>query len=133
MIVGLRLAVIPSASIALLTVDGRHVATSPPSGRSLHVALARWRRPVGLSGTVREHIGMARMGSGTVMLVETTKCPRRALAMTLLAAVVLGAPGPASADYTARIDPATTGPTWEGWGTSLAWWAKAFGDRDDIA
>ena len=22
---------------------------------------------------------------------------------------------------------------WEGWGTSLAWWAKAFGDRDDLA
>ena len=22
---------------------------------------------------------------------------------------------------------------WEGWGTSLCWWAKIFGDRDDLA
>ena len=22
---------------------------------------------------------------------------------------------------------------WEGWGVSLAWWAAAFGDRDDLA
>ncbi|KAL8380755.1 hypothetical protein RB595_005168 [Gaeumannomyces hyphopodioides] len=40
--------------------------------------------------------------------------------------------GSASADLTATL---TTGQwgVWEGWGTSLAWWAVAFGDRDDVA
>ncbi|MEY4488677.1 MAG: hypothetical protein RIQ79_1185, partial [Verrucomicrobiota bacterium] len=32
-----------------------------------------------------------------------------------------------------KIDPAATQGVWEGWGTSLAWWAKDFGHRDDIA
>ena len=32
-----------------------------------------------------------------------------------------------------KIDPAATQGVWEGWGTSLAWWAKVLGDRDDIA
>lgn len=31
------------------------------------------------------------------------------------------------------IDPKSDWGTWEGWGTSLAWWAKQFGDRDDLA
>lgn len=31
------------------------------------------------------------------------------------------------------LDPAVTRGTWVGWGTSLAWFAKDFGDRDDIA
>ncbi|MEZ0115188.1 galactan endo-1,6-beta-galactosidase [Catenulispora sp. EB89] len=39
----------------------------------------------------------------------------------------------ANADYTTTVDPGTSWGTWEGWGTSLAWWAKAFGNRDDIA
>lgn len=34
---------------------------------------------------------------------------------------------------TVTIDPTTTWGTWEGWGVSLAWWAKIFGDRDDLA
>lgn len=37
------------------------------------------------------------------------------------------------ANYTTRINPKSDWGTWEGWGTSLAWWAKAFGDRDDLA
>lgn len=41
---------------------------------------------------------------------------------------------PASADTRkVSIDPAKTQGTWEGWGTSLAWWASVHGDRDDIA
>lgn len=32
-----------------------------------------------------------------------------------------------------KIDPAATEGIWMGWGTSLAWWAKDFGNRDDIA
>ena len=31
------------------------------------------------------------------------------------------------------LDPAKSQGTWDGWGTSLAWWAKVFGDRDEIA
>ncbi|KAG6609227.1 histone H3 (Lys4) methyltransferase complex and RNA cleavage factor II complex, subunit SWD2 [Phytophthora cinnamomi] len=37
-------------------------------------------------------------------------------------------------DYTVKADAATTLlDKWEGWGTSLCWWANAFGDRDDVA
>jgi galactan endo-1,6-beta-galactosidase len=31
------------------------------------------------------------------------------------------------------IDPKSNWGTWEGWGTSLSWWAKQFSDRDDLA
>lgn len=30
-------------------------------------------------------------------------------------------------------DPGTDRGTWQGWGTSLCWWANVFGDRDDLA
>ncbi|OAQ61227.1 endo-beta-1,6-galactanase [Pochonia chlamydosporia 170] len=36
------------------------------------------------------------------------------------------------ADTVTTVDPSTWG-VWEGWGVSLAWWAKAFGDREDLA
>jgi galactan endo-1,6-beta-galactosidase len=36
-------------------------------------------------------------------------------------------------DITTTIDPNSNWGTWEGWGTSLAWWAKKFGTRDDLA
>ncbi|KAJ4862625.1 o-Glycosyl hydrolase family 30 domain-containing protein [Trichoderma breve] len=39
----------------------------------------------------------------------------------------------AGADTTLSIDPTSNWGTWEGWGVSLAWWAKAFGNRDDLA
>lgn len=39
----------------------------------------------------------------------------------------------AFADLTTTIDPSSNWGTWEGWGTSLAWWAAAFGTRDDLA
>lgn len=38
-----------------------------------------------------------------------------------------------SADTTTIINQSTNWGTWEGWGTSLAWWAAAFGNRDDLA
>ena len=38
-----------------------------------------------------------------------------------------------AADKTATVDPSSNWGTWEGWGVSLAWWAKTFGDRDDLA
>ncbi|KAI0099593.1 glycoside hydrolase family 30 protein [Nemania sp. FL0031] len=39
----------------------------------------------------------------------------------------------AFADLTTTINAASNYGVWEGWGTSLAWWAAAFGDRDDLA
>ncbi|MFB7503313.1 beta-1,6-galactanase [Streptomyces broussonetiae] len=58
---------------------------------------------------------------------------------TLLAAAgggVLGsalATGTARADATVSVNPSSTYGSWEGWGTSLAWWANVFGARDDFA
>ncbi|MEJ8669489.1 beta-1,6-galactanase [Streptomyces sp. MS1.AVA.1] len=58
---------------------------------------------------------------------------------TLLAAsggALLGsalATGTAHADATIAVNPGTSYGTWEGWGTSLAWWANAFGNRNDFA
>ncbi|TEA19312.1 Endo-beta-1,6-galactanase [Colletotrichum sidae] len=39
----------------------------------------------------------------------------------------------ATADYTTSIDAKSNRGKWDGWGTSLAWWANRFGDRDDLA
>ncbi|HEU5109054.1 MAG TPA: hypothetical protein VFT95_10945, partial [Micromonosporaceae bacterium] len=41
--------------------------------------------------------------------------------------------GTARADQTVLVDPVADFGRWEGWGTSLAWWANVFGDRDDLA
>src|SRR5215510_375126 len=41
--------------------------------------------------------------------------------------------GTARADLTVVVDPTADFGRWEGWGTSLAWWANVFGDRDDLA
>lgn len=38
-----------------------------------------------------------------------------------------------SADQTATLVPSRTYGTWEGWGVSLAWWAKAFGNNANLA
>ncbi|MFE7036274.1 beta-1,6-galactanase [Streptomyces sp. NPDC057621] len=43
------------------------------------------------------------------------------------------ATGTARADATIAVNPATGYGRWEGWGTSLAWWANVFGARDDFA
>ncbi|KAI1267500.1 endo-beta-1,6-galactanase [Xylariaceae sp. FL1019] len=48
-------------------------------------------------------------------------------------AVLIASIGLAGADTTITIDPDTTYGIWEGWGVSLAWWAAAFGTRDDLA
>ncbi|EPS44389.1 hypothetical protein H072_1584 [Dactylellina haptotyla CBS 200.50] len=37
------------------------------------------------------------------------------------------------ADQTFTINPSTNWGKWQGWGTSLAWWAKAFGTRTDLS
>lgn len=43
------------------------------------------------------------------------------------------AEGAAHADATITINPSADYGVWQGWGTSLAWWANVFGDRDDFA
>jgi galactan endo-1,6-beta-galactosidase len=48
-------------------------------------------------------------------------------------AMLLGQTATVRADYTVTLDPRPTWGVWEGWGTSLAWWAKVFGTRDDLA
>ncbi|MEU9919017.1 glycoside hydrolase [Streptomyces sp. NPDC051001] len=58
---------------------------------------------------------------------------------TLLAAAGAGAlasvlaTGTARADSTIAVDPSIDYGTWEGWGTSLAWWANVWGGRVDYA
>lgn len=49
------------------------------------------------------------------------------------AGVAAVAPSVARADYSTTVNPSTTWGTWEGWGTSLCWWGKAYGNRDDFA
>jgi galactan endo-1,6-beta-galactosidase len=49
------------------------------------------------------------------------------------AMVAFFSPVGAWADYTTTINPQTTWGIWEGWGTSLCWWANVFGNRDDLA
>ncbi|KAJ4394803.1 Endo-beta-1 6-galactanase [Gnomoniopsis smithogilvyi] len=41
--------------------------------------------------------------------------------------------GLAAADETWTISTSSNWGTWQGWGVSLAWWSKAFGNRDDLA
>ncbi|MFE1384153.1 glycoside hydrolase [Streptomyces sp. NPDC058740] len=54
-------------------------------------------------------------------------------ALPAAAAVVgLGA-GTARADGATVVDPASNRGTWEGWGTSLSWWAKAVGPDPVVA
>ncbi|MFD1272800.1 beta-1,6-galactanase [Streptomyces kaempferi] len=61
---------------------------------------------------------------------------RRRTLLAAAAGTVLGgalATGTARADATIAVNPATTYGKWDGWGTSLAWWANVFGARDDFA
>jgi galactan endo-1,6-beta-galactosidase len=52
----------------------------------------------------------------------------------VLVLVAVGLPPVTSqAQYTVTVDPNTTWGVWDGWGCSLAWWASAFGTRDDLA
>jgi len=51
----------------------------------------------------------------------------------LTLAVTLVATQRALADETTTINPTANFGTWEGWGTSLAWWAKAFGTQTALA
>ncbi|WP_433528569.1 glycoside hydrolase [Micromonospora sp. CA-263727] len=62
---------------------------------------------------------------------------RRSVLAAMVAPAAAGTaavwPAAARADYTTTPDPGIGWGVWEGWGTSLAWWANVFGDRNDIA
>ena len=61
---------------------------------------------------------------------------RRRTLLTAAGGALLGsalATGTARADSSITVTPGTSYGSWEGWGTSLAWWANVFGDRDDFA
>jgi galactan endo-1,6-beta-galactosidase len=55
-----------------------------------------------------------------------------ATAGAAVAGTLLG-PGAARADATISVTPGADFGAWEGWGTSLCWWANLFGSRDDFA
>ncbi len=61
---------------------------------------------------------------------------RRRTLLTAAGGTLLGAAlatGTARADSTVTVNPGTSYGNWEGWGTSLAWWANLYGGRDDFA
>jgi galactan endo-1,6-beta-galactosidase len=43
------------------------------------------------------------------------------------------AASPARADYATTVNPSTNWGTWQGWGSSLAWWANQFGTNTGMA
>lgn len=49
------------------------------------------------------------------------------------AMAVVAAAGTARADFTTTVNPSANWGTWEGWGTSLAWWANQLGPQEDLA
>jgi galactan endo-1,6-beta-galactosidase len=53
--------------------------------------------------------------------------------LTLPVSLLLSSLSLSIADITVTPDPTSNWGIWEGWGVSLAWWAKAFGNRDDLA
>ncbi|KKA27339.1 hypothetical protein TD95_002291 [Thielaviopsis punctulata] len=55
------------------------------------------------------------------------------MSMRILSAVLAAGIPLVAADTNLKVDTSLTYGTWEGWGTSLAWWAATFGDRDDLA
>lgn len=60
------------------------------------------------------------------MTMSTPRAFLRDLSALLLLMTLL-CPLPATADYTAAVDPGTRYQTLEGWGTSLAWWPNVIG------
>lgn len=55
------------------------------------------------------------------------------LEMVLKLALLAASIPAVAADMTTTISSSTNWGTWEGFGVSLAWWAKAFGTRSDLA
>ncbi|MEE1826532.1 glycoside hydrolase [Streptomyces sp. BE20] len=55
------------------------------------------------------------------------------MAAPLGAMAMAAGTGRAWADFSTTVDPTVQWGTWEGWGTSLAWWANKLGPREDLA
>lgn len=49
------------------------------------------------------------------------------------AALIFGAALVSGTQNMVTFDPTTSWGTWQGFGTSLSWWANIYGDRDDLA
>jgi galactan endo-1,6-beta-galactosidase len=47
--------------------------------------------------------------------------------------ILLGQTSMVRADYSVNLNPRQSWGVWEGWGTSLAWWAKVFGQSNQLA
>lgn len=67
--------------------------------------------------------------------LNSIRFPAACLAFIGLAAPAVAAESPESSESprVVAIDPAAPRGVWQGWGTSLCWWAKVLGDRDDLA
>jgi galactan endo-1,6-beta-galactosidase len=63
---------------------------------------------------------------------KAEKVSNTAVGRWLLAILVLWSSS-IRADYSTTIQPQNTRGVWEGWGTSLCWWANVFGNRNDLA
>lgn len=59
--------------------------------------------------------------------------PRWILPSFLMALSTFAPPLRAALGKDVVVQPAVVHGTWEAWGCSLCWWAKVFGDRDDLA
>ena len=58
---------------------------------------------------------------------------RHAMSCLFRSLAILIIPGDLRADLSVAVHPTISVPTWDGWGTSLAWWANAYGGRADFA
>ncbi|MBV9850589.1 MAG: RICIN domain-containing protein [Armatimonadetes bacterium] len=58
---------------------------------------------------------------------------RRRVIQALALAVTVCIAAPARADYTATVDPSIQYGIWQGWGSSLAWWANVVGGFPEAA
>ncbi len=76
-------------------------------------------------------VGFGHVRKERFLLMHVCRHPLGALA--LLAGFLAGLVPRLKADSKVVIHPDVTVPSWEGWGTSLCWWAHAYGGRSDLA
>ena len=62
-----------------------------------------------------------------------TRTASRLLCPVLAAVAIAAHPEPVLADTTVSIGPTSVWCEWQGWGSSLCWWANKYGTRDDMA
>ncbi|KAK6440259.1 hypothetical protein LTR95_003524 [Oleoguttula sp. CCFEE 5521] len=97
----------------------------------------RWAEPLGHATIDQrvQHEQLSREACSTSTIDERSRPPRSAIlpVQYVPKEPVEKDPKTIPDRSTVTIDPSFDWGTWEGWGTSLAWWAKAFGNRDDLA